>query len=348
MTPPPRDRTQTGSDRRRAVPTIETVAAAAGVSKTTVSHVLSGRRPVAPATRARVERVIAELGFRPSAVARSLSNARSHTVALLVPDVTNPFYPALARGLQEAVRDAGYLALLGDAGGSAEQERAFVEEAVSRRVDGLVLSTFQLEAADLAPALTAGITVVAIGPQLGEAQADVVSADDARIAVDAVAHLVQRGHRRIATVTGPADVEPGRGRLQGFHDGVRSHGLPTDAELVRDGGFTREGGHAATAALLALDEPPTAIFCANDLMAIGALDALRGAGLRVPTDVAVIGVDDIDAAALVTPALSTVRVPAQEIGHAAGQLLLSRLDGTVPPARQTVLVAHELIARDST
>jgi LacI family transcriptional regulator len=330
------------------VPTIETVAAAAGVSKTTVSHVLSGRRPVARDTRARVERVIEELGFRPSAVARSLSIARSHTVGLLVPDVTNPFYPALARGLQEAVREAGYLALLADAGGSADRERAFVEEAVSRRVDGLVLATVQLAPADLEPAHAAGLDVVAIGPQLAGAGADVVSADDVRIAADAVAHLVARGHRRIATVAGPADAEPGRGRLQGFRDAVRRHGLAPDDAPVRHGAFTREGGREATAELLALPAPPTAVFCANDLMAIGALDALRAAGLRVPADVAVIGVDDIDAAALVHPALSTVRVPAQEIGHAAGQLLLTRLGGAVPPARQTVLVAHELIARDST
>jgi LacI family transcriptional regulator len=348
MTTQPSPDEQTGSQDGRPLPTIETVAAVAGVSKTTVSHVLTGKRPVAAATRAKVQHVIDELGFRPSGVARSLSIARSHTVALLVPDVTNPFYPALARGLQEAVRGAGYLVLLGDAGGSAAQERAFVEEAVMRRVDGLVLSTFELTPDDLAPALGTGLTVISIGPQLAGAPVDVVSADDERIAADAVEHLVARGHRRVATIAGPADVHPGRGRLAGYRDAVRSKRLPSDAELVREGDFTRDGGRAAMAAMLALDRPPTAVFCANDLMAIGALDAARAAGLGVPADVAVVGVDDIDAAALVTPALTTVRVPAMEIGHAAGQLLLSRLDGATPPARRTVLVAHELITRDST
>lgn len=347
---PPRDipsAAQTGlSDRQ--LPTIEDVATAARVSKTTVSHVLSGKRPVAAPTQAKVRRVIADLGFRPSALARSLSSARSHTVALMVPDVTNPFYPALARGLQEAVRDAGLLVLLADAGNSVGQERAFLNEALERRVDGIVLSSLQLTPADLEPAARANVGIISVGPQRAGSPADVVSADDRQIGRDAVDHLADRGHRRIATISGPLDAQPGLGRHEGFHDQMRVRGLRLPASRIAESDFTRAGGRDAMERLLRARTRPTAVFCANDLMAIGALDVARAAGLAVPADLAVLGVDDIDAAALVSPALTTVRVPAREIGHAAGRLLVDRIDGALPAARQTVLVAHELIHRETT
>jgi LacI family transcriptional regulator len=330
------------------MPTIEDVAVAARVSKTTVSHVLSGKRPVAAATQAKVRRVIEELGFRPSALARGLTSARSHTVALMVPDVTNPFYPALARGLQDAVRDAGLLVLLADVGNSGAQERAFLIEAIERRVDGLVLSSFQLTPADLEPAVRAGLDIISVGPQLAGARADVVSADDHQIGADAVDHLADRGHTRIATIAGPAEAQPGAGRLEGFRTQMKARGLRVPESRVVEADFTRAGGRVAMERLLKARTRPTAIVCANDLMAIGALDAARAAGLDVPGDLAVIGVDDIDAAALVSPALTTVRVPAREIGHAAGRLLVDRIDGALPAARRTVLVAHDLIQRETT
>jgi LacI family transcriptional regulator len=331
-----------------SLPTIEDVAAAARVSKTTVSHVLSGKRPVAAATQAKVRRVIEELGFRPSALARGLSSARSHTVALMVPDVTNPFYPALARGLQNAVRDAGLLVLLADAGNSALQEQAFLIEALERRVDGLVVSSFHLTPADLEPAVRANLAIVSVGPQLAGTQADVVSADDKQIGADAVDHLAERGHTRVATITGPVDAEPGGARFEGFRQRMATRGLKLPESRIAKSDFTRAGGRAAMERLLTARTAPTAVFCANDLMAIGAVDAARAAGLAVPGDLAVLGVDDIDAAALISPALSTVRVPASEIGHAAGRLLVDRIDGALPAARRTVLVAHDLIQRETT
>jgi LacI family transcriptional regulator len=262
--------------------------------------------------------------------------------------VTNPFYPALARGLQDAVRDAGLLVLLADAGNSAQQERAFLIEAVERRVDGVVLSSFQLSPADLEPAVRANIATISVGPQLAGTQADIVSADDHQIGRDAVDHLAERGHQRIATIAGPLDAQPGLGRFEGFRDQMRARGLRLPASRIAESDFTREGGRAAMERLLKGRSVPTAIFCANDLMAIGALDAARAAGRSVPADLAVLGVDDIDAAALVSPALSTIRVPAREIGHAAGRLLVERIDGNLPAARRTVLVAHELIRRETT
>ncbi|HEY6760333.1 MAG TPA: LacI family DNA-binding transcriptional regulator [Baekduia sp.] len=330
------------------LPTIEDVAAAAHVSKTTVSHVLSGKRPVAAATQAKVRRVIEELGFRPSALARGLTSARSHTLALMVPDVTNPFYPELARGLQEAVRAAGLLVLLADTGNSAQQERAFLIEALERRVDGIVLSSFGLTNADLTPAVRQNVAMISVGPQLAGEHVDVVSADDRQIGRDAVDHLADRGHTRIATIAGPLDVHPGLGRFEGFRDQMKVRGLRLPESRVVASDFTREGGRTAMERLLKGRSTPTAVFAANDLRAIGALDAARAAGLATPGEIAVLGVDDIDAASLVSPALSTIRIPSREIGHAAGRLLVDRIDGALPTARRTVLVAHQLVVRETT
>jgi DNA-binding LacI/PurR family transcriptional regulator len=329
------------------LPTIEAVAAAAGVSKTTVSHVLSGNRPVARATAARVRRVIDELGYRPNTLARSLKMARSQTIGLVVPDVTNPFYPALARGLQAALVDSGYLLLLADTGGDPDAERAFIAEALQRRVDALVVSAFGLTEEELDRLAGAVVPVVAVGAELAGSRLDCVTADDERVAADAVAHLRARGHERIGTIAGPAGTAVADRRLRGFSQALEREGR-FDATLVAYGDFTRDGGRAAAHALVRDPaERPTALFCANDLMAIGALDAARAAGLAVPGDLAVVGVDDIDAAGLVVPALTTVRIPSGDIGRVAGELLLSRMEPEARRAPRTILVGHELVERDS-
>lgn len=336
--------------RDQRLPTIDEVAAAAGVSKTTVSHVLSGRRPVAAATKARVLQVVGAMDFRPSGLATSLKKSRSLTVAVVVQDLTNPFYPALARGVQQSVHEAGYLNLLVDAGNDPATARTFVLDAVDRRVDGMVLAGLDIDAAGLAGVARAGIPVVSVGRALPGTLVDVVSANDVQVAFDAVAHLVARGHVRIAAISGPQSSGPGRDRLRGFTDGMQAAGLRTPQRLLATGDWTREGSHRAMAKLLALATPPTAVFCANDLMAIGALDAARERGIDVPGALAVIGVDDIDAASLVTPALTTVRIPATEIGRRAGHLLLERI---ATPRRgrdqlTNVHVDHDLIVRSST
>lgn len=339
-----------GDHRAQRLPTIDEVAAVAGVSKTTVSHVLSGRRPVAPATKARVLQVVGAMDFRPSGLATSLKRSRSFTVAVVVQDLTNPFYPALARGVQEAVHAAGYLNLLVDAEDDPATARTFLLDAVDRRVDGMILAGLDIDAAGLVSVARAGIPVISVGRALPGTLVDVVSANDVQIAVDAVTHLVSRGHKRIATISGPQSSAPGRDRLRGFTDAMHAAGLRTPQRLFAMGDWTREGSSRAMDRLLALAAPPTAVFCANDLMAIGALDAARRRGIDVPNQLAVIGVDDIDAASLVTPALTTVRIPATEIGRRAGRLLLERI-ATPPSGRgplANVHVDHNLIVRSST
>lgn len=330
-----------------AAVTIQAVAAAAGVSKTTVSHVLSGNRPVSAETRRRVEKVMDDLGFSPNFFAQALNRNRSNTIALIAQDITNPFYPALARGLQAAVSNQDQVVMLFDAGaGEGALTHAFVSDAIQRRADGVVIAVSDVDD-DIARLREAGIPVVAVGSGASKLPIDWVTADDERIAADAVMHLHLLGHRRIATITGPLNHTPGKPRYLGYLRAMQDLDLPVEPEMIEHGEWTRESGFDAMTRLAARHDRPSAVFCANDMMAIGALDAARRSGLAVPEDVALIGVDDIDAASLVRPALTTVRIPAEEIGRAAGELLLHRIAEGMTTTHRHVLVQHVLMTRET-
>jgi DNA-binding LacI/PurR family transcriptional regulator len=326
---------------------ITQVAEVAGVSKTTVSHVLSGKRPVAARTRERVERVMAELAYQPNFFAQALNSNRSNAVALIVQDITNPFYPALARGLQREAGAKDQVVMLFDAAGDARLTRAFVQDAISRRADGVVIAVSDVDD-EVQRLQAAGIAVVAVGSAMSGLELDWVSADDERIGSDAVMRLHLGGRSSIAVVSGPTGSAPGAQRLAGYRRSMTDLDLPIDPDLAAVGDWTRDGGYRAMSRILdSATAPPDAVFCANDLMAIGALDAINARRLNVPGDIAVIGVDDIDAARLVRPALTSIRVPALEIGRAAGELLLRRIHDGPDAAHRHIRVQHQLISRET-
>jgi len=324
---------------------IREVAALAGVSTTTVSHALSGRRAVSPATQQRVDAAVAELGYRPSAVARSLRTQRTHTVALLVPDIANPFYPAVARGLQDAVAAQDLFTVVGSTDGDRGRELGFVEEMLARQVDGLVLFTFALDDTDLQRVVGERTHLVVASGGVTD-RYDTVTSDDAHGVEEAATYLLSQGIQDVAFVSGPEGVGPGDGRLAGFTAALRRVGMTTEGRVAR-GPYTVAGGQAAVTALLSGPSRPAAVVCANDLMAVGALRAAAEAGLRVPEDVAVVGFDDIDAAALVTPGLTTVRNPAYELGRRCGQTLLGRISGTDVGPPRDIQVPTDLVVRGS-
>jgi LacI family transcriptional regulator, galactose operon repressor len=326
--------------------TIADVARHAQVSKTTVSHVLSGKRPVSAATRERVERSIVTLGYRPDGLARSLRTRRTHTVALILPDITNPYYPVLARGLDAGIEPDGYRTLICSSDGDPDRERAYLREMVDRGVDGIVLDSFHLTVDDLHVATGGRLPLVWIGgAPMEHPGVDSVRSDDDAGAHAATRHLVERGHRRIAMVDGP----PGSGtaRREGYRRALADAGLPAYPEPLPRTDWTRTGGRTAVARLVRLDPRPTAIFCSNDLTAIGALDAAREAGLRVPEDLAIVGFDDIEAASLVTPPLTTVVNPALDIGLTAGKMLAERMTGAFEGPPRSMTLTSPLVVRAS-
>jgi LacI family transcriptional regulator len=320
------------------------VARKAGVSQPTVSLVLS-RNPkarVAPATRARVLKIAQELGYRPNRLAQGLVRRRSYALGVIVPGFDNPVYAAVISGAEKVAAQAGYAVLLCEAKGSEVVQH--LEALRDRQIDGVIIAG--IAASTLPAAALDGLNVVLVN-QPSE-KFSTVGSDSLKAGTIAAEHLLALGHRRLAFL-GPADAIPAfRLRERGFFQALRGAGVPLSSELIQRAAATVAGGLAGMRALLALSERPTAVFCANDLMALGAHKACSVAGVGLPRDLSLLGCDDIEMAQLVTPELSTIAVPARELGARAVRLLLKQIDahGALPPASQ--LLAVKLVARGTT
>jgi DNA-binding LacI/PurR family transcriptional regulator len=334
-----------------APPTLEQVAALAGVSRATVSRVVNGSPKVSPEVRAQVERAVAKLGYVPNRAARSLVTRRAGSVALVVSEpharfYSEPFFAGMVRGVSAVLAETGVQLLLLIAQDLPDRDR-LERYVVGGHVDGVLLAS--LHGDDPLPATLdrAGVPAVLVGRPAGPFPASWVDADNRGGARAAVAHLAARGRRRIATVSGPLDMGVGLDRLDGYRDGLAAAGLAADPGLVEPGDFTEEGGAAATARLLGRPGPPVdAIFAASDLMAAGALRALRAAGRRVPEDVAVVGFEDSAVARYAQPPLTTVRQPIEEMGRQATRLLLATMAGEA--AGMHLILDTVLVVRAST
>jgi LacI family transcriptional regulator len=338
---PARESTRAPSPTGRV--TIAEVALHAGVSPTTVSHVLSGKRVVGASTRDTVMDAIRELGYRPNAVARNLRTRRSHMVAVMVPDLTNPFYAVLTRGLADAVDGAGYGTFVCNTDGVHEREAKFFQDVMDRGVDGIVFASGETASQVTFSPADHTTPIICIGEQLDHPLCDAVVPDDETGSREAAAFLADRGYQRIAMIQGPPRY--GGPRTAGFRAAMQAAKRKVPAELMVRGDWTRKGGYAAMQSLMALPQPPDAVFCANDLMAIGALDVAHERGLDVPGDLAIVGFDDVDAATIVTPTLTTVRNPAYEAGSTAGDLLMSRLTRRYTGPGRTVVLPCALVER---
>jgi LacI family transcriptional regulator len=327
--------------------TINHVAALAGVSPTTVSHVLSGKRLVAEETRRSVHEAITRLGYRPNYVARSLRTRRSHMIAVVVPDITNTFYSVLTRGLADVLDDEGYGTYVCNTDGLLDRESKFLVDVLDRGADGIVLAAVDAASAGALKPVEMGVPVVCVGQRLDHPRVDVVTVDDEQGSYEVTRHLLSRKPRRVAMIQGPSSSGPSR--IAGFTRAVAEAGRTIDPAFMVTSDWTRHGGYEAMRQVLTrrTKNRPDAVFCANDLMAIGAIDALREAGLDVPGDVAVAGFDDVDAATIVHPPLTTVVNPAFDIGVSAGRLLVSRISGSYDGDGREVGHACPLVVRDS-
>jgi LacI family transcriptional regulator len=288
------------------------------------------------------------LGYRHNGLARSLRTRQTYTVGLIIPDVSNAYYPQLARGVQDAADEAGYTVFLCNSDRRPENEVRLLATLEQRRVDGVILDASGPSENVLAALRRLVPPVVLVGSRIDDPRRDVVKMAP-HGGYEAVRHQIARGHRRIALIGGPPVSGSDRlAKAGGYLLALEEAGIAPDPALAVQGDYTREGGERAMARLLALPEPPTAVFAGNDLMAIGALLAARTAGLRVPADLAIAGYDDIPEAAVTFPALTTVAVPKYEMGRSAAELLLRRVRGDAPDAPQHVELAHHLILREST
>lgn len=332
--------------------TIYDVARAAGVTAATVSVALSGRGVVNRKTRERILHCAQDLGYRPNLVARSLTMRRTHTIGLVIFDITNPFYAEVALAVEQTARRAGYRVIIANTTGDPSLGRELLEELAARQVDGIIAMPGGLRAE---PVRTIAATGLPIVPCLWDEEADLdlapaIGIDFAaggRLAAD---HLLDLGHRRIAMVAiGTANEAGIRAREAAFRDRLFERDCPIDMALWQwAGDASLESGHAAAHALLTLPEPPTAIYSTNDLMALGVIAAARERGVRVPGDLSVVGFDDISLARYATPPLTTVRIEKTLLMAGATDMLLRLIEGeelSSPPPLVPTLVVRDSTAR---
>ncbi|WP_346120852.1 substrate-binding domain-containing protein [Micromonospora coerulea] len=264
-------------------------------------------------------------------------------IAVVVPDITNPFYAVLTRGLADAVDAAGHGTYVCNTDGQHDRERKFFQDAMDRGVDGIVFASGETASQVTFGEADKQTPIICIGDQLDHPLCDAVIPDDETGSRAAGSFLASRGYQRIAMIQGPPHY--GAARTAGFRSAMQAAKRKVPAERMVRGDWTRKGGYEAMKTLMALEVRPDAVFCANDLMAIGALDVAHELGLSVPQDVAIVGFDDVDAATIVTPRLTTVRNPAYEAGGTAGDLLMSRMSGRYTGAGRTVVLPCPLIER---
>ncbi|MFE9028210.1 LacI family DNA-binding transcriptional regulator [Streptomyces iakyrus] len=336
--------------RRPGTPTLEEVAARAGVGRGTVSRVINNAAGVKESTREAVQRAIEELGYVPNLAARSLAGQRTDAVALVLtePDwrvFAEPFFSEIVGSLGDALTDTGMQLMLTLVRSDTERKR-FLEYARGGRVDGVLL--LSVHAGDRLPDMLAEarLPTVMLGRRSGDEYVSYVDADNVGGARSAVSHLLARGRRAIATIAGPLDMYVAQCRLRGYQDALALAGLTYEESLVAEGDFTEESGSRAMAELLARHPEIDGVLAASDTTAVGALHALRAAGRRVPEDVAVIGFDDFPLAQRTEPRLTTVRQPLEDMGRAMIRLLLEDMEEPSVAYRHVIL-RTELQVRDS-
>jgi LacI family transcriptional regulator len=329
--------------------TLRDVAAAAQVHPATASRALNPetRLLVSEDTARRVTAAAAKLGYRPNPVARSLRTRRSHTVGVLIPDLNNPLFPPIVRGLEDKLAAAGYVALLGNTDADAGRERLLFEQMRARHVDGFVLATATLHDRLLAEAAAADVPVVLMNRLSQDYSFPSVSVDNEQGARMAINHLVRLGHTRIAHIAGPQEASTGVSRLRGFQEGMAAHGLEISEDLIAYAGrYTVEEGTRCAHELLAAPGGFTAVAAANDMLAVGCYAALDEAGLQCPDDISVIGFNDMPFIDRLRPPLTTVRFPHYQLGTEAAQLLLERIGERDAPVK-ILYLAPELVVRKS-
>jgi LacI family repressor for deo operon, udp, cdd, tsx, nupC, and nupG len=327
---------------------IRKVSKVAGVSVATVSRTMRHPDRVRKETREKVLKAVEAVGYRPNMMARNFRARKSFAVVVLVPNVANPFFSRVIRGIEQGAQEEGYAVFLGDTQGLKEREAEYVSLVSSRQADGVIQLSANVQGVlDILDTADGPVPLVnacecAVNPECPTVRIDNVAA-----AVKATEHLISLGHERIGIVLGPGDSPLTIDRLKGYKQALKEHKIPLDKRLAVSGDFSLDSGRRAVTSLSSLNNPPTAIFCCNDEMAIGAMRRVKSSGLQVPDDVSIIGFDDIEFATYVDPPLTTISQPTEELGKMAFSVLLDLLEGRTPEQMDFVLPT-ELIVREST
>lgn len=327
--------------------TILDVAKLAGVAPITVSRVVNNAPGVNQKTRERVNKAIAELHYVPNAMAKSLRSKKTHIIALVLTDVTNPFWTTIARGVEDTAAKNGFHVILCNTDENPEKESNYITVLLQRRIDGLVLAPSSADRRRLLPLKRQDIPCILIDRQVGGFKTDVVRSDGKEGARQLTEHLIGLGHRRIAMISGPAHISTAEERLAGYCQALQEHGIPIEESLIKQGSYKEENSFQFVKELLSVTPPPTAIFASNNLVAVGALQALREAGLQVPEDMALVCFDDIPQASAIYPFLTVCAQDPYKMGCVAADLLIDRIKSNRRKTREIVLDTKLIIRKSS-
>lgn len=346
MRPGASTRRRQAAPTRSASTTISHVAAKAGVSTATVSRVLAGTTRVSEALHGKVTRAARELDYRPNRIARNLRVRATRTIGVVIPDILNPFFTSVVRGIEDVLQAEDYTLLLGNSDGQKEREHLYLDTLRAEGVAGILFVPTNGQEGAYRSLGGAGIPIVAIDRSPDGLAVDLVTVTNEEGAHSAVAHLAGVGWKRIALITGPAHLNVAQEREHGYRRALTEAGLTFDPALVRSADFREQGGYDAMSSLLMLPERPTAVFVANNLMALGALHAIGDAGLDIPRDLGIVSFDDVPWGAWLRPPLTVVDQPTYDLGASAANILLNRL-GDPDRAFRKVVLQTRLIVRAS-
>ena len=330
------------------MPTLKDVAQEAEVSVSTVSRAFNNPDKVHPDTRDRVKEAVDTIGYQPSRVARRLrlEDGKANLIGLVIPDIQNPFFANVARGVEDVAQKNEYGLILSNSDEDPDKQRLAVNTLETEDVDGVIVPPISRSDPNVKRLLESDIAVVCVDRRMEHARVDTILSDSQEGAYKAVTHLLELGHRRIGFIGGIPRISTSADRREGYEQAHRDHGVPIDSDLIKDGDSRRERGKHLTNALLNLDPPPSALFTSNNLTTLGALSALSARGVNVPEEMSIVGHDDVPWAMALNPPPTVVGQPAYEIGSRSAELLLKRLDD--PDRSPTIVTLQpELIIRQS-
>ncbi len=327
-------------------PTIRDVAELAEVHPSTVSRVINGDSRISEKTKNKVFLVIKKLGYTPNAIARGLKTKRTYTLGMLIPDITNPFFAELARGVEDAANKNSFNIILCNTDDKLKKERTYLEILRQKRVDGLILGTAHIRDKSILELEKKKFPYILISRNVERLNKNCIIIDDLAGGMMATEYLIKLGHHRIAHITGPLKTRSALNRLKGYQLALKKYKIKYRDELVGEGDFRINGGYQVMKRFLKLPEPPTSIFAANDLLALGAMQAIQKKNFYIPEDFSIIGFNDIELASFVYPSLTTIRQPILEMGNLAVKMLLNIIiEGEFN--QKKVILQPKLVTRES-
>jgi len=327
-------------------PTIRDVAKLAEVHPSTVSRVINGDSRISEKTKNKVLLIIKKLGYTPNAIARGLKTKRTFTLGMLIPDITNPFFAEIARGVEDAANKNSFNIILCNTDDKLKKERTYLEILREKRVDGLILGTAHIRDKSILELEKKKFPYILISRNVDRLNKNCIIIDDLAGGMMATEYLIKLGHHRIAHISGPLKTRSGLNRLKGYQLALKKYKIEYNDELIGEGDFRIRGGYQVMKRFLKLTKPPTAIFAANDLLALGAMQAIQKKNFYIPEDFSIIGFNDIELASFVYPSLTTIRQPILEMGNLAVKMLLNIIiDGEFNQGK--ILLKPKLIIRES-